>query len=181
MATPKLFKPTDAIEQKVYDAFYPLMAILEGDKDSFYAGAYEAYPLGDVLYDTGHPLTGIVSRETFRASYPAIHELFTRSGPFEFYLTVFRAIWGNDVQVEFIVPSPGVLQINIEALAIQQDFFMARRIVDNAYVYDEVIDDDGDNIVFQTPSGIKTQDEVNKFMRELHPDGLYVETTLELT
>src|SRR5690606_13222941 len=99
------------------------------------------------------PLVGVITRETFRSSFFAIHQLFTRPGTFEFYLDVFRAVWGDDVEVEFSIPQSGVLQINIEALDVQLSIAAARRIVNNSYVYDEIIlqggDYDGNNLAFQ--------------------------------
>ena len=176
------FKETDEIEKKVRDILLPLLTVTSNEKTEMYNGAYTAYPLGDVLYDLMRsPLARNMSKESFRTSFFAIHELFTRPGTFEFYMDVFRAVFGDDVDVEFTVPAPGKLLINVEALDIVNDLFMARSIVDNQYVQDEVIDEVGDNIVFQGTQGLKTQREVEALIYELYPAGLWVQTTLVIT
>ncbi len=173
------FKLNDEKEEKVRDAALPVLTLLGNERDAFYAGAFEAFPLGGVLFDLRRaPLAGAISRENYIQCFFAIYDLFTRPGTFEFYLALFRAIWGPDVEVEFTIPAPGQLGINISALTVQLYNFVARDIVDNAYVYDEVVDQDGDNIVFQVNAGIKTQSETDALLRELHPYGIYVTSTL---
>lgn len=176
------FKPNDALEAKVTLALSSGFDVVGSELTEFYDNAYSCQQLGATLWDAdADPMAGPVSRESFLLCFQAIHLLFTRPGTFEFYLGVFRAIWGEDVDVEFVVPAPGKLEIDIEALAVSEDLFMARSIVDNAYVYDEVVDDNGDNIVFQVPTGIQTQQEVDALMKELYPAGLWVETTLTIS
>lgn len=179
------FKETDEKEEKVVATAFPVLDLISNNRTDFFDGAYEAFPLGDVLFDLDRdPLVGVVTREIFRSSFFAIHQLFTRPGTFEFYLDVFRAVWGDDVEVEFSIPQPGVLQINIQALDVQLNIAMARRIVNNSYVYDEIIlqggDYDGDNLAFQGTQGIKTQNETDTLMFELHPAGVFVQTTLDI-
>lgn len=176
------FKPNDLTEAKVRDAFLPLLNQLGIDRDSFYEGAYQSYVLGDVIYELkASPLAGPITQDIFRQSYFAIHDFFTFPGTFEFYLDVFRAVWGVDVGVEFEIPAPGKLIINIHALTVQVDDLLARRIVSNAYVYDEVLDHAGNNIGLQGKMGIKTQSEADALIKELYPAGLWVEINLELT
>lgn len=175
----KAFKETDLVEKKVRDIALPLLNILSGDRTQFFNEGYVAYPLGDVLFDLRRdPLAGVITKEVYRISFPAIHDLFTRSGTFEFYMDVFRSIWGENVEVVFTIPSPGVLQINVEALDSQTELFMARRVENDVYFFDEVMDHEGDNLVFQGTQGIKTQGEIDALINELHPAGVYVETTL---
>ncbi len=177
----QLFKESDAKEVKVRDCVLPLLQNLGVERDAFYNGAYTCFEFGDVLIAlNASPLADTISAEAFRTGFFAIHELFTRPGTFEFYLEVFRAIFGDDVDVEFVVPAPGRLQINIESLTTLTADFLSRSIVDNVYERDEVVDHDGFNIAFQGTVGIKTQSEMDALMVELHPAGLFVETDLEL-
>lgn len=175
----KLFKQTDLVEQKVSDIASPSLTLASNERTTFYDNAFVSFLLGDLLYSRD-PMAGVITQEVYRQSYPAIHELFTRPGTFEFYMTVFRSIWGNDVAVSFVVPGPGHLQVNINALAVRMDFAAARSIVDNAYVDDDIITEDGDNLIFQGTQGIKTQREIDAMMIEVHPEGVYVETTLTI-
>lgn len=180
------FKANDETERKVKEAFLTFLDPRTEEFDAFYQGAYTCFVLGDVLYALKRdPMAGVITQETFRSSFFAIHNLFTRPGTFEFYLEVFRAVWGEDIEVEFVVPSPGVLQINISGLTIQLENLLARRIVNNAYVYDEITLQggtyDGDNLVAQGTQGIKTQAQAEALVNEFYPAGLWVETTLIIT
>lgn len=173
------FKPNDLLEQRVADVFDPIVTSLDLERTSFYEGAFTAQPLGQVLYDLSRdPMVGVISEEVYVQSFSAIHDLFTRPGTFEFYLQLFRNIWGDNVEVDFVTPAPGVLEINIEAVEAISYRFIARRIVDNAYIYEPVIDDEGDNIVFQGTIGLKTQEEVDLLMKEISPANIFTTATL---
>jgi hypothetical protein len=175
------FKETDEIERRMVEAGTPLLDLLSSDRTEFYNGAFQAFPLGDIFINLNNaPLARAIPPEAFRKSFFAIFQLFTRPGTFEYYLTVFRAIFGDGVDVAFAIPAPGQLEINIETLTESLDTFTARTIIDNAYVYDQVIDHDSDFIVFQGTQGLKTQDEIDKLMKELQPAGVYVEADLTL-
>ncbi len=173
------FKETDTVEARVTQCFVPTLDTLGDSLDDFFVGAWEAYPLGEVLYDTARsPMAGPVTRQVFRTSFFAIHDLFTRPGTFEFYMDVFKAIWGDDVVVDFVVPDPGELEINIEALQVEDYEALARRVEDNVYVFDEIVDEDGDNLIFRDTKGIKTQPEIDQLMTEIAPAGIFCTTTL---
>lgn len=173
------FKENDDTERRVILVAMPILDSVGTDLDLFWDGAYSAYPLGDVLYDLGRdPMSGVITKDIYRKSYPAIHNLFTRPGTFEFYLEVFRAIWGPGVQVIFDIPSPGVLLIKIVALNLEEFNLVARRIEGDVYVYDEVITEEAENIIVRTTTGIKDESEIDALMNELSPEGIFVETTL---
>lgn len=175
------FKDYDQTEIKVRDAVLPTLNLIGGQLDLFFQDFENAQPLGGVLWDTQRaPLTPALPRDVFMASFAAIFNLFTRPGTFEYYLQVFRKIWGIDVAIEFIVPGPGKLQINIHAAVTDVVLFVARRLDGLDYVFDEVITQSGDNIVFQILKGLKTQSEVDALMKELKPHGIYIETTLTI-
>lgn len=178
----QLFKETDNREIKVRDAGLKLLDLLGADRDAFYNGAYEAYPLGDVFINLNNsPLARAIPPEAFRASFFAIHELFTRPGTFDFYLTVFRAIFGAGATITFTIPAPGKLEIGIESLSVLLENFAARRIANNAYFYDDLVTENGDNLVFQGSQGIKTQAEVDALMKELAVQGVYTTATLTIS
>lgn len=179
------FKATDEEERRVVSIFEPVISLLTGDKKEMFDGAYEAYPLGDALWNAeASPMVGVVTPAVFRISYFAFHELFTSPATFEFYLDVFRAVWGENVEVEFVVPSPGHLQINITALDTQPEYFNTREIVNNQYVYSRVIAQggsyDGFYLMFQGSRGIKSQQEADALIKELHPVGVYTEINLQI-
>lgn len=176
------FKPNDLLEPRVASCFVPVVEELNEERDTFYAGAYQAAPLGDVLYELGRdPLVGVIDLEIYRESFPAIHELFTRPATFEYYLTVFRAIFGDNVNVVFTVPGPGKLLINADALDPETFRLLARKIQDDSYLYNLIVTSDlGDNIVAQGTQGIKTQNEMNSLIFELSVAGIWTVCTLTL-
>lgn len=176
------FKATDAAEKKFQDIAMPLLDAISLDRSAFVAGAYTCWILGDVLYVLkASPMAGVITQDAFRMGFYAIHDMFTRPGTFEFYLKVFRAIFGDSVEVTFTRPAPGKLEINVESLDIVQEPLMARRIVNNAYVYEALETSGGEEILFQGTQGIKNQSEMDALMRELYPAGVWVETTLIIT
>lgn len=176
------FKENDETEAKIIDVFEPTLTSITVSLDTFWEDAYSSYDFGDVLYDLNRdPLADVIPKEVYRQSFPALHQLFSRPGTFEFYLTVFRSIWGSNVGVTFAVPSPGVLNITIAALGVQTGELQAREIVSNVYVYSSLTDTIGGNqIMFQDKSGIKTEAEIDALMVELAPYGIIVDTTLTL-
>ena len=74
------------------------------------------------------------------------------------------------------------MQIAIEAEGIEESNFGLRRIVDNQYVVDELVDREvpGNNIVFQTIKGFTSQYELEQMLFEMVPAGIYTEITLSL-
>lgn len=176
------FKPNDLTEQKVIDAVDPLLVSLGASRDQFYEEANLCAKLGEVLYDLMRdPMAGSMDRETYINSFPAIHQLFTRPATFDFYLDVFQAIWGDDVDVEFIIPSAGKLTINIGALGTDLQSLEARRIEDNAYVYETIQETASEqDILLQIPKGLKTQAETDALVREINAAGIIVDTNLVL-
>lgn len=175
------FKETDLTEQKIIDAVDPVLQLLSSEKDTLYEECFNAAPLGDAIFDTGRaPLTNAIEREIFRDSFQEIFDAFVSGGSLETYLTVFRKIFGPGVVVEFTVPAPGKLIIDIEAEGVVLSDFVARRIVSNAYVLDEVIDDEDDNIVFQTIKGFESQYELELMLFEMVAGGIYTEISLTI-
>lgn len=175
---PQFFKG-DATEQKYYLSGLPISEQLSAQKSLFFDDAYACFVLGELLYDNDYaPLARAIPREIFRESFATVFDAFLTAGSFESYLTVFRNIFGDDVEVTFTVPAPGKLNIDIVAAGFQLSDFIAREIVANAYVFDEIIDDEDDNIVFQTVKGFESQYELQQMLFEMVPAGIYTEITL---
>lgn len=171
----------DATEIKFYQSAQPTFEINSAAKSTFFAEAFSSYVLGELLYDNGlSPLAKAIPRTIFRESFQTVFDAFISAGTFESYLTVFRNIFGDDVEVEFTVPAPGKLNIDITATGVVLNNFVARRIDNNAYVNDQVIDDENDNIVFQSVKGFESQYELEQMLFELVPGGIYTVITLTL-
>lgn len=169
----------DAKELKFYNSAKDTLENASSQKDVFFDEAYACFALGELLFDTDRaPLANAIKREIFRESFFTVFDAFVVAGSFESYITVFKRVFGDDVVIEFTVPSPGFLQINIEASGTAESDFEARYLVDNEYFFDTVVDDVGDTIVFQTIKGLESQYELEQMLFELVPAGIYTEITL---
>lgn len=171
----------DATEKKYYESVKPISDTLSVQKDLFYDEAYACFVLGELLYDNDYaPLARAIPRAIFRKSFATIFNAFLLAGSLESYLIVFRKIFGDDVEVTFTVPDPGKLNIDIVATGIETSLFLARSIVNGSYVFDEILDDEGDNILFQTVKGFESQYELEQMLFEMVPAGIYTLITLEV-
>lgn len=177
---PQYFKG-DATELKYDASGEPILSLLSSDKDDFYQGAYSCAELGDVLYDSNRaPLANAIKSDIFRLAFASVFEAFRVSGTFESYLLVFQTIFGDDVEVSFTVPAPGKLNIDISAEESDVYDLLARYIESNAYAFDEIITQDGDNLAAQVLRGFQTQYEVEQMLFELVPAGIYTQITLSI-
>jgi hypothetical protein len=170
----------DDLEKKYDNSAAPTLTAFSLSKDQFNTGAYESAPLGELIYDTGRsPLANAIDRDIFRLAFKQIFEAFIVAGTFESYLTVFRKIFGENVDVTFAVPAAGKLNITIVAEGVEQSYFVARRVSNNVYVNDEVVDELANNIVLQTIKGFQSQYELEQMLFEMVPAGVF--TTISLT
>jgi hypothetical protein len=178
----QFFKGDDR-EKQFYESGKVIMDDLSAAKDDFLAGAYSAAPLGDLLWDDMRaPLSRAIKKAIFRDAFTAIFDAFVVAGTFESYLTVFREIFGSDVEVTFTVPAAGKLNIDIVSTDLVLYDFVARNIVDEAYVFDNVVYYDGDgtdDIEFRAVKGFQSQYELEQMLFELVPGGIF--TTISLT
>jgi hypothetical protein len=171
----------DETEQRIEAVASGLLDNLSVQKGLFYDGAYSTAPLGDMIYESGRsPLANAIIQGVFRLAFTEIYEAFEAVGTFEAYLTVFRKVFGESVVVDFTVPAPGKLIIDIEAEGSELADFVARHIEAGEYVFDEVIDDEGDNIAFQVLQGFETQYELEQMLFEMVPAGIYTEISLTI-
>lgn len=181
MAETQKFKG-DELELQMEACASPIHDDIETQLDDFFEDAYNSMPLGDVLYESDRsPLANAIDQEIFRQSFPEIFTAFTVAGTFESYITVFQKIFGENVEIDFTVPAPGKLTIDILADEVELSDWISRVIVDNTFVYNEMITQDGlDTIAFQSIKGFKTQYELEQMLFEMVPAGIFTEISLEL-
>lgn len=174
------FKNGDVTEKKYEDSAEPILTILSGDKTDFYDGAYTCEPLGDLIFETERaPLTNAIKQDIFRAAFSEIFQAFVKVGTFEAYITVFQKIFGVDANITFTVPAPGKLTIAIEATQIELSDFIYRIVQDNQFVYDQIITQDGvDVVAFQSIQGFATQYELETMLFEMVPAGIFTDISL---
>lgn len=171
----------DEKELKVVESGRVIFDILSSQKSDFFTDAFNCAALGDIIYDSKRsPLANAIAKDIFRISFKQIFDAFVVAGSFESYITVFQKIFGEDVVISFTVPAPGKLNIDIEAEGFELSDFLSRYISDNEYVFDEVVDYDLDNIVFQTVIGFTTQYELEQMLFEMVPAGIFTTITLDV-
>lgn len=179
MPTQPQFYKGDEKELKIFNSANGVLANLETGKEELFDNAFRAYPLGDVLYDSGRaPLENAIPREIFRESFATIFSSFLEAGSFESYLEVFRNIFGADVDVTFEVPGPGKLNIDIVAAGLAIFDLIGRSIQDDVYVIDEIVDREGNNLVGQSLKGFETEYELEQMLFEMVPDGIFTQISL---
>ena len=169
------FKENDTTEARVAATYIPtVLQTLGADRDTMFANCFICYLLGDVLYNLDRdPLVGVITQDVYRSSFPAIHDLFTRPGTFEFYLALFRKIFADDTDIQFTIPGPGQLTITIEAETIEDFNILVRQIVDDAYVNSTLVTSDAqDPILGQGVKGIKTQSQIDGLIAEISMYGI---------
>ena len=169
----------DPLELKFEAAATPILTILSNDKDEFYDEAFEVQDLGAIIFDSKlAPLTNAIPRDIFKLAFKEIFDAFIKVGTFGAYITVFKKIFGDSVDITFTVPGPGKLGIVIGASELELSNFIARYIEMNAYVFDNVVTHDGDQIVFQTVMGLSSQYELEQMLFEMVPAGIFTDITL---
>lgn len=152
----------------------------QDDLAAYFDEIYESTPLAEFLYDENRvPLTNAFKRDIFIRTFTQILESWKFCGTYESYLSFFRTLFGENVEVLFSNPGPGVLDIDVEAIDLVNYNFISREIIDNEYVYSNIVDDVGDQIVFTAILGIETEAELERVLFTLVPAGIY--TTISLT
>jgi len=169
----------DDLENRFIEAGTPVFDTVSNQLDLLDNDIYNVFPLGGAIYDANaSPLSNAIPRNIFIESFNAIFTNFTVAGTFESYIEVFKRIFGDDVDITFTVPDPGQLEIDILASGTVLSDMLARYIENNEYIFDEIVDDEGDNIAFQTIKGFETQSELERMLFEMVPAGIYTEITL---
>jgi hypothetical protein len=183
------FKATDALEEKFFQAGKGVFDSGSQLRTNFFNEAYEVELLGKLIFDDRRsPLANAIDELVFREVFNELFTSFQSAGTFEAYLSVFRKVFGDDVSVTFTIhdpedeesPAPGMLGIDIVAAGFQVSDFVARYIENNAYVFDEVVDDEGDNIAFLTVKGLSSQYELEQMLTEMVPAGIVPTITLQI-
>jgi hypothetical protein len=171
----------DVTELKVYNSASTIFDNISRSLNECFDGIYNAVTLGQFLFDEQRmPLTNAIKREVFITCFKQIFEAWSFCGTFESYILVFKKIFGEDATIEFTVPAAGKLQINIDVEGVQTSNFQSRDIVDDDYVFSNIVDDVGDKILFRTPLGIASQFELETILFSMVPSGIFTEVSLTI-
>jgi len=186
--SPQRFKPTDPLEEKFYRALRDVFNSTSNQRSLMFADCYKSYPFGDLIVaDDRAPLSNVIKPSVFRQCFNEIFEAFVSAGTFEKYIEVFTKIFGDDVVIEFRTHdpedeeglAPGQLEIDIIATSLELGNFVVRRIENNAYVFDNLVTDEGDNIILQGIKDLPSQYELERMLFEMVPAGIH--TVISLT
>lgn len=171
----------DEQEKKTYESALPAFEEIGTQKDLFWDGAFSCFNLGDIIWQSGmSPLANAIPQEFFREAFFALFDSFTFAGTFESYLTVFRAVFGDDVIVVFTVPAPGKLNIDITATGLQISGLLGRVVDTGGYAIDKIIDRDGNYLVGRSFKGLDSEYELRQMLFEMVPGGVYTTITLDV-
>lgn len=175
------FKENDAKETKIIAGGAEAFDVTELALDDFFENAFDCEVLGDVIWALkASPLANAIDLPIFRRSFNEIFQTFGFAGTAESYIDIFKKIFGESTDVQFTVPAPGHLQIEISAPGLELFGWNGRSIENNEYVENEIIDADGDILAFQTILGFTTEFELELMLRELVPAGMFAEIELNL-
>jgi len=201
----------DDLENKMIAVCQSVFDDLSAQKDLFFNEAYYSGPLGDILWTDGRaPLSQTIKQDVFRDAFQIIFEEFRHAGTFEAYMAIFDQIFGPQCEVEFTVPAPGKLEMDIivegfmlddiinqdgDSLITQSgvdhivsktrsgtvnDIAIVGVLVGGIETLYELITEDGDNILFQFVKGFKTQYELEQMLFEFVPAGIFTTVTLTI-
>ena len=171
----------DQQELRAYNSVAPTFNRLESERDLFFDEAFACYLLGEILHDSKRvPLSNAIPRDVFRESFQSIFEAFLEAGSFEGYIKVFTDIFGDTVQVNFTVPGPGRLNIDIVADSIVLENLIAREIINDAFVESDLATQANEDLVAQQIKGFRSQSEVETMLNEMVPNGIFTNITLTL-
>lgn len=177
----QFFKSTDEVERKFYRVAENMIDLLNAQRGLTFGLAYEAEPLGDALWNLkAAPLTRSVKQNIFRQVFNTIFNNFLTAGNPEAYLSIFRQIFGETVDVQFTIINPGHVKIDIVTDSVDISDWQARELDENTFLFFDIVDDVDDEIVFQTLAGFETPREVEVLLFELTPYGIFTEFTLTI-
>lgn len=169
----------DASELKMQDVGNPILDLTDAALDDFYINGFDASPFLLMLYDEGRmPFSERINRDAFVDFVKQALINFPVIGTFESYLFVLKAVFGENTEIRFTVTGPGLLSIEVEAVANTEFQFVAREFVSGAYVYYEVIDFEGDLLIFRGVAGIDTEYELVLLFSEIMPAGITPDISL---
>lgn len=170
----------DALELKMRGCGDPLFDITNAALDDFYANGFECTPFILMLYDEGRmPFSDRIPRDAFVGFVLEALKRFPFTGIFETYIFVLKSVFGPDTEIDFDVPNPGELHIDVAAVANTEFQFIGREFIDGEYFYFDMIDGDGALLQFRGVPGISTEYELNLLFSEIIPIGISPTISLE--
>lgn len=162
----------DAEENKFFKIFNDIVASTMSDIEAYYNNAYGSPELGRALYELQRlPIYKILEKSLFIKAYQKIIEGEAYIGTIEGYLTILRAIFGDNAIINLTIVAP--LHLKFDITAEVQQFYLW---VDN--YNNEIIDENGDNIVFEEIVALLSSRQLLELLKQTTNAGTFVEFTL---
>lgn len=170
----------DQTELKMLAAAGPVFDRTSSALDEFYADGFNCNPFLVMLYDEKRmPFSSRIDKEPFLIFIKEALTRFPFTGTFDVYLFILFAIFGADSEINFEVPAPGKLSIDVNAISNLEFEFIGRDFINGNYVFYNMVDYTGDRLAFRGISGIKTEHDLKLLFSEIMPAG--IAPTISLT
>jgi hypothetical protein len=180
MTIPQVFKRYDDTEKKMYDSGNHIIEVCDLALDEFYENGFTCSPFLLMLYDEGRiPFSTRIPRDAFVSFIIGALENFPFIGTFEIYLFIIRSIFGSISEIFFTVPAPGKLSIDISASAALEFNFVGRETVDGVTEFFDILDDEGNTLVFRGIPGINNAYELGLMFSEIMPAGIVPDISIQ--
>lgn len=162
----------DAEENKFFTVFSEVVNSTMSDIENYYNQAYGSKELGSALYELQRvPIYKVLEKSLFLKAYNKILQGQAYIGTIEGYLTILRAIFGDNAIINLTIVAP--LHLKFDITAEVQQFYLW---VDN--YNNEIIDENGDNIVFEEIVALLSSRQLLELLKQTTNAGTFVEFTL---
>lgn len=163
----------DAEENKFFTVFSEVVNSTMSDIENYYNQAYGSKELGSALYELQRvPIYKVLEKSLFLKAYNKILQGQAYIGTIEGYLTILRAIFGDNAIINLTIVAP--LHLKFDITAEVQQFYLW---VDN--YNNEIIDENGDNIVFEEIVALLSSRQLLELLKQTTNAGTFVEFTLD--
>lgn len=162
----------DEEESKFFNVFSEVVQTTLNDLEQYYINAYGSPELGRALYETQRvPIYKILEKSLFVKAYNKILEGEAYIGTIEGYLTILRAIFGDNADIKLTIVAPLHLRFDITA-EIQKFYLWITK------KGKKVKTKDGRNIIFKRLLAEVTSRQLVEILKSLTNAGTYVEFNL---
>ena len=162
----------DAEENKFFTVFSEVVNSTMSDIEQYYNQAYGSKELGNALYELQRvPIYRVLEKSLFLKAYSKILQGEAYIGTIEGYLTILRAIFGDNATINLTIVAP--LHLKFDITAEVQQFYLW---VDN--YNNEIVDENGDNIVFEEIVALLSSRQLLELLKQTTNAGTFVEFTL---
>jgi hypothetical protein len=170
----------DALELKMQDVANPVFNATDLALNEFYSDGFDCSAFLLMLYDQKRmPFSQRIPRDAFVDFVKEALKQFPVTGTFESYLFVLRSVFGSLSDITFDIDVPGKLSIAIDTFTNSEFDFLGREFNGGAYEFFEMIDMDGNPLIFRGISGINTAYELGLMFSEIMPAGITPDLTIE--